>query len=483
MMKYFTAFRTKCFSALLAAALIFAAGACSRGSAPPPNLLIIVSDALRADVIGCYGGEARTPNIDRLAAGGTRFEHCYATAPWTWPSAVSMFTGNYPTAYRATDEVLFPHKRPAPPPVTVFYVPGEEQLFGERLRSAGYDVRMAMQNPLPGRSNSLQGFEPLEPSVLTPERREAVQLVAGRDRRQSQPLLAMLDYLLNAPDHRPFCLLGWVLDPHGEYDPPARFKRGIDPGEPPLPHPLSYYAKLNSRQLKNVSGELSVAERAYIRALYLAEVAYVDQRVGRIIAALEHRGLLESTLIVFTSDHGEAFWEHGHSSHGNTYFEEMVRVPLIFSGPGIPAGGTIDTPASHLDLAPTMAELIGIELDADVQGASYAGFFQGKAVAPGPIGLAGAHPQLQADALVEEGYKLIRGAGGALSLYRLDDDPGERADLAVEMPELAERMARRLDAMQAVNRLLSEGRPVPEAVDPYDRDVLAEQMKALGYVE
>lgn len=485
MMRYTTVQRTNCFPVLLAAALLAGAAACDRGApAPaPPNLLIIVSDALRADALGCYGGEAATPNIDRLAAGGARFERCYATAPWTWPSAVSMFTGNYPTAYRATDEVLFPDKTPTPPPVTVFHVPGEERLFGERLRAAGYEVRMAMQNPLPARSNSLQGFEPLDAHGLTPGLKAAVERVTGRDPRQSPAFIALLDYLLDAPADRPFCLLGWVLDPHGEYDPPARFKRGLAAGDEPLPRPPRYYAKLNSRQLKDVGDELSDAERDYVRALYLAEVAYVDQRVGRIIAALEHRGLLESTLVVFTSDHGEAFWEHGEPSHGNTYFEEMVRVPLIFSGPGIPAGRTIDATVSHLGLAPTLAELAGIEPDPGIQGASYAGLFRGEAPAPGPIGLAGAHPGLQADALVEGGYKLIRGADGSLSLYRLDEDPGERKDLAAEMPGLAERMVRRLDTLRGMNRRLSESRRGPEAVDPSGRETLAEQMKALGYVE
>ena len=107
-MRTITVHQEKGFFVLLAALLLVAAGACSSGEPQPPNLLILVSDALRADVLGCCGGAARTPNTARLARRGALFERCYSTTPWTWPSAVSMFTGNHPDAYHATVEHLFP---------------------------------------------------------------------------------------------------------------------------------------------------------------------------------------------------------------------------------------------------------------------------------------------------------------------------------------------------------------------------------------
>ncbi len=176
-MKMLATAAPRVFSAVLALALLVTAGACSTGKEARPNLLIIVSDALRADVLGCYGGAARTPNIDRLAGDGTLFVRCYSTTPWTWPAAVSMFTGNYPAAYHPTVERLFPETRPEAESVTVWYVPEEEQLVGEVMGAAGYDVRMALQNPLPRRSNSLQGFLDLDPAVVTAPRRVAVEHV------------------------------------------------------------------------------------------------------------------------------------------------------------------------------------------------------------------------------------------------------------------------------------------------------------------
>lgn len=469
---------------VLVAGVLFASGACSGGKSVQPNLLIIVSDALRADVLGCYGGAAHTPNIDRLAARGVLFERCYSTAPWTWPAAVSMFTANYPAAYHPTVERLFPENRAEAVPVTLTYVPDEEQLIGEACEAAGYEVRMALQNPLPRRSNSLQGFLELDPAAVTAEKRAAVARAAGPDLRQSGPFLALLDYLLEVPTGQPFCLLGWVLDPHGEYDPPRRFKPRAAPGDEPLPRKHRYYAGLGSRQLKDLSAELSMAERAYIRALYEAEVEYVDQRVGRLLAVLEHRGLLENTFVVFTSDHGEAFWEHGFPSHGNTYFEEMVRVPLIFSGPGIACGRRVETPVSHVGLAPTLAELLGIGLPGPLQGISHAGLFSGTGAGPGPVYFTGAHQQFQVDAILDGRYKMIAECDGAKELYDLFADPGETRNLAGEFPELVQRLEGRLLEIREENRRHRRQRPQTDGNDgPQESGELLRQMQALGYVE
>ncbi len=469
--------------AVLILVLLVAAGACTGGKPVQQNLLIIVSDALRADVLGCYGGAAPTPNIDQLAAGGVLFERCYSTAPWTWPAAVSMFTGNYPAAYHLTVASLFPEKRPEAVPVTVYYVPDEEQLIGEAFEASGYELRMALQNPLPQRSNSLQGFRELDPAAVTAERKAAVERVTGPALRQSGSFLALLDYLLKAPADRPFCLLGWVLDPHGEYDPPRSFRPRIESGEP-LPHERRYYARLNSRQLKDATAELDQRERSYIEALYRAEVEYVDQRVGRILAVLEHRGLLEHTLIVFTSDHGEAFWEHGYPSHGNTYFEEMVHVPLIFSGPGIASGQRVETPVSHVGLAPTLAELLGIGLSGQVQGASYAGLFSGTEADPAPVYFTGAHQQFQVDAILDGRHKLITGTNGSKELYDLAAEPGETQNIAAEFPEIVERLEGRLLEIREENRRHRQRLPQADGDDGPEREgELLQQMQALGYVE
>jgi choline-sulfatase len=226
---------------------------------------------------------------------------------------------------------------------------------------------------------------------------------------------------------------------------------------------------------------LSQAERAYIHALYLAEVEYVDQRVGCILAALEHRDLMENTFIVFTSDHGEAFWEHGFPSHGNTYFEEMVRVPLIFSGPGIVRGRKTIGDASLVDLAPTLAELLGVDLPGERQGRSLTGQFRRIPRDMGAQYLSSAHQQVQQDAIIDEGHKLICLDDGSTLLYDLHGNPGETEDLTAERPEVAARLMAKLTEIRVENRLLREGRSV--GGESSDSGGLLEQMRALGYVE
>ncbi len=230
--------------------------------------------------------------------------------------------------------------------------------------------------------------------------------------------------------------------------------------------------------MKKVTAELGQ------RALYLAEVEYVDQRVGRILDVLEHRRLLENTIVVFTSDHGEAFWEHGFPSHGNTYFEEMVRVPLIFSGPGITPGHRLEAPVSHLDLAPTLAELLEVTLPQGLQGSSYAGLLSGEPAFPDPVYFTGAHQQVQADAIIDPPYKLITGLDGSGALYNLASDPDEQQDLAADLPGVAAGLQAGLMRIREETRRLREGRPEPAAAGDSTPDTeLLEQMKALGYVD
>ncbi len=484
-MRAFTASVLRAVCAILTVALVAAAGACSGGESAHHNLLIIVSDALRADVLGCYGGAAQTPNIDRLAEGGILFERCYTTTPWTWPAAVSMFTGNYPGSYNGSVRQFFPERRPKPNPVTVVEVPEEEELFSEALESVGYELRMALQNQFPRQSNSLQGFVELDPVAVTAAQRASVESVVGPAVRNTPKLFSLLHYLLKAPSGRPFCLLTWVLDPHGEYDPPRGFRRRIDTSGEPLPREPGFYTKLNSWQLKKLTYDLDEREKVYIEALYRAEVEFVDRRVGYILNMLEHRGLHRNTIVVLTSDHGEAFWEHGFPSHGNTYFEEMVHVPLIISGPGITAGRRVETPVSHVGLAPTLAELLGVTLPGEVQGNSYIGLIQGRAPDPAPVYFMAAHQQLQKDAILDGGFKLIMGFDGSKALYRLETDPGEAADISGDHPDMVARLEARLLEIREENRRLRENREEVRrtGVPDVDDEEILEQMKALGYVE
>ncbi len=138
--------------------------------APPANVVLVVADALRQDVLGCYGGEAVTPNIDKLAASGVLFENAYSTSPWTPPSAVSIFTGNYATSY--------PYSKVRK--VVQAHVPDEERLLAEVLRDQGYDIAMRRGNYLIAMHNCLQGFEMLPDELrIRQDHKEAIDRILG----------------------------------------------------------------------------------------------------------------------------------------------------------------------------------------------------------------------------------------------------------------------------------------------------------------
>lgn len=340
---------------------------------PPTNLLIIVSDALRDDVPGCYGGPARTPNIDRLARTGTLFEKWYSTSPWTLPSSVVMFTGNFPTTY-GRKEVARTIGQTGNKKKTrmVYHVPDEETLLSEALLEKWYDLKMVLENSLPSQSNNLQGFEKLKLRKGTTEERQHVGAITGLPETAFKHLFTFLEYLLDRESGQPFGALVWILDPHDKYSPPKRLSEGIEVDEDRLSREKRLFPLYSSRHLTELGLSFNEDDRRYLKDLYIAELESVNQRVGYILEALEHKGLLDGTLIVFTSDHGECFGEHGFFTHGHNYHEEVMRVPMIITGPGVPAGRRIPETCSHLGLMPTLKDLLGLSFTADFQGRSSA---------------------------------------------------------------------------------------------------------------
>ena len=203
------------------------------------NVLFIVSDALRADVLGCYGGEAHTPNMDRLANEGVLFKHAYSVSPRTLTSSVAMFTARYSSTYPNTVE----KKK-----ILKYFVPAQDRLFGEILREAGYDVRKRMENRTAEISNNLQGFEKLSSGKdLNQETIRHIMAETGIQIRNQNyhGLLGILDYLLNMPPDRPFFALQWFIDPHSFYDPPPIFKQTIEMEKDDLPRPLDVYSRFH----------------------------------------------------------------------------------------------------------------------------------------------------------------------------------------------------------------------------------------------
>ncbi len=490
----------------IAAAAVFCFFFLFNGNPPVKNynVVILVSDALRADVLGCYGGDAKTPNIDWLAEQGVLFENAYSTAPCTMPASVSMMTGNYSRAYGYTlkDE----HKDRSIK--YSFYVNNSETLLGEVLKGLGFDVKMDVENDIASRSNNLQGLEPFRKfGEMSKEETARVENITwpqfnGRPWKQKEGgereyarMYDLLHYLLTVPEDQNFFLLKWFHDPHGNFDPPGKYRKRIPLVPSKLAREEQFYSDSPLKVLRKLhrEGKLSEYELSYMKALYKAEVEFVDDRVGDIINALKHRGLMEKTILVFTSDHGELFGEHGRMGHGHDFYETLVNIPLIFVGPGLPKGKREKTVVSHLDFTPTLQEMLGVEYNSNMQGKSYSTLLYGGSI-PDRIAYFDVvtnnleTKNLNVDALLMKGYKLVRQKRKKqpeFVLYNLAADPGETKNLTEKKTRLFKKMFKKIMDLRKEN-----GARLKQNLEKIEKNVnLTEewkktitQLKALGYL-
>jgi arylsulfatase A-like enzyme len=452
---------------LLAAACVGAIVQC-QASPPPPNLLLIVTDTLRADALSCYGGRADTPHICDLAERGVLFEAAYSNGPWTPPSAASIFTGNYPMAYadvESSDRASF-------------WVSDDELLLGEALRLRGYDVFFGSGSPLVTSTNVLQGFERLPNETRrTDAGGRTVDTRSGR-------------YLRNH-DGTPFFLLEWFMNPHAPYEASGILDR-LELDRSRLSQPLEFYTRLGHQvppRMREHAPQMSDYELEVLRSLYLAEVEAVDEKVGTLLRDLDAAGLVEGSYVVFTSDHGEAFGEHGAFLHGRSLHDELVRVPLIIAGPGVARGKRVRTTVSLVDLMPTLRDLLSVECLNDPQGRSLRPLIVGEngGEAPGTVHYLGGPTQATrgVDALVDGDYKLIARLDGTSHLYDVAEDPGELRDLAAERPDVVSRMRADLDRIRRENHEIRRRnftrRTEGERLEVHEQTL--EALRELGYIE
>jgi arylsulfatase A-like enzyme len=342
---------------LAALAGVVALAACRRGPprppSGPPNVVVLLGDTVRRDAVGCYGaGEHATPAIDALAAAGARFEQARAQASWTLPSVASVFTSRW--CHEVTDWADLPQR-----------LPDEAVTMAELFRAKGYATAGFSANVLVNRDDGFaQGFDefwapPAEASMWT-------DALTTADRAAA--------WLKAHAAAKPFFLYVHFVDPHSPYCPPD--KRPKDPNAPiPGDMSLSFYGK------KPLPDGPTIAEW---RRLYAEEVALVDRGVDRVLAGLPFE-VRRNTYVVFLADHGEEFFDHGFLGHGWSLYEELLRVPLVMSGPAIPAGRVVREPVGLIDLLPTLADLA--RLDAGGARSSWRGISLRAALAGAPAPL------------------------------------------------------------------------------------------------
>jgi len=434
------------------ALLVAATGCAIRTGSEKDNVVLIMVDTLRADHLGCYGYQRDTsPNLDRLAKAGVLFENFYSVAPWTNPAIASLFTGRYP---RAVFPPL-PHKKAIGIPL-----PSQLPTLAERLQEAGYRTVALVDHP--GINPELQfdqGFE--QWYSLFEDGGFDIWTVTDSD--------FVLDQLLVALDElgdETFFLYLHLVYPHRPYTPPAPF----------------------DSMFGSSATKTGRAHRQEMVNAYDGEVRYTDELIGRLVEVLGERQLTQSTWLMVTSDHGEGFWEHNQAEHGNSFFNELTRVPLVLVPPrreGV-AGLRVDSPASLVDLKPTILGLAGLEPEKELAGRDLRTSWSNPAdfEAPRWLFLASSHSQdVEAAAVVRGDLKYIDRLPWRRvrpALFDLAEDPAEKHNLAGVSPQTTE-MSRRLQAHLNQTDRQRAGLLREDEVE-LDKEVL-DRLRALGYLQ
>ena len=427
------------------------------GTRPPGrvNVLLLTVDTLRADHLHAYGYTRKTsPHIDRLAGRGLLFRRAETPQSATWPALTSLHTSLYPSAHGV---VWNGHKMPE----------GLVTLAG-LLHGRHYSTSAFLTNMKRGRH---RGFDLLSGGRAGEQSREDLEM--------TEAAIAQLEL----EGDRPFFLWLHLIGPHAGYSPPPPWDTAFTAAARSVSGGLDELVRVREEDRP-----LSEADVAHVVGLYDGEIGRVDELVGRVLDAVRDLGLEETTLVVFTADHGEDLYEHNrYFFHSPSMYDSSLRVPLILALPGVVPEGTVsDHPASLVDLAPTILGLLGFPAPSS---------FQGVNLLPGGAlpATSGQRPLFSETngriyGVRTDGWRLVfnpegkpPGApGGAypierIELYDLDEDPREQRNVAADHPDRVEALTAEIAGWR--------DRDLREDLDPQQIDPKTlEELRALGYV-
>jgi arylsulfatase A-like enzyme len=458
-----------------------------------PNVLLYVVCTLRPDHTSLYGyARETTPYLKQLGASSVVFDDAVAQGPWTKVSVPSILTSLQAYAHGLVNESDT--------------IPRGAVTMAEQLRAAGYVTASIVANPFAGRASGVErGFDyVMEYPVVQRQRTDAVD--RGTDSAAINR--AIMPWLETHRDE-PLFLFVLSTDPHAPYRPPAEFeKQFANPAETEQFN--RDYAKL--RDIRAYGGGATV-NRAEIRAKgidpdafqrragdrYDGEIAHNDRSIESLTGKLKDLGILDNTLVIVASDHGEEFWEHGLGAHGHSLYSELIHVVLMLWNPRlIPHGRRVPDTVQLIDIFPTVLDLLGLKQADGIEGRSLAPLLSGNHLEAMPamstkLALpeakpAGAVPENLTDtfARVEQDWKLIyrtqpgRAHLKEMELYDRRSDRADRNDVAASHPDVAGRMkAEVLKWIERENAV--KARIGPGGAKPLDNATL-ERLRSLGYL-
>ncbi len=427
-----------------------------------PNVILLSLDTLRADNLGTYGHpDEISQNVDALASAGSVFESCVSQSSWTRPGHYAMLASRYP----GRNLLLYDEDD--------CRISSDVVSIAESLKENDYLTAAFVGGGYVGAGS---GFE------------QGFDYFKSYGRRFEPNLQPALEWLDEHAQSRFFLFLH-NYNAHTPYDPPADARARFVHDPPAACEGVTFgRAEVKSGKVRRCQKDPGGA--SYSKSVYAAEVFNVDRLFGEVVAHLKRLEIIDRTIFIVTSDHGEGLYDHGEAGHVTSAYQELIRVPLILSGPGVPSGVRVDDAVQLIDIAPTVLDLLGLEIPGDFQGRSLVPLLEGSSLPSRHAFSASSwdrsldfvrrKPHSITAATVHDGKKLIRNIGEAVNeteFYNIEVDPRERSKLEGGDVAWSEDLDRALSRW--LRQLSSQADCQKTAMDP----AKAEELRALGYLE
>jgi arylsulfatase len=423
-----------------------------------PNVLLIMSDQQRFDYLGYAGASfVNTPNLDRLAERGTAFSHCITNAPICAAARIGLATGLQPFRVGSLSNTSF--------------LPRSSTTYYQRLRDHGYRVGcvgkldLAKPDPYNGRHGDRPciygwGFTHPEecegkmhagssPTPIGPythylhERGLLERFHRDYEKRRSEGWFRALhdsvlptdafedsyigrraaEWIDNVPDDFPWHYFVSFVGPHDPFDAPGEYADRYR--DVKMPAPIAVQLEGKSSAYKRRQSGMVADQIKKTRQMYCAAIELIDDQIGHILNALEKRGMIENTLILFTSDHGEMLGDHGLYTKTFAY-EQSIRVPLLLAGPGVPQGKTSDTLVELIDVNATICEAAGLPPQEAIDATSLFPFLRDETEKHRGDAFCALE---QFRCIRTETHKVIENHNDCMELYDLVSDPEETTNV------------------------------------------------------
>ena len=485
-----------------------------------PNIILFMADQLRFDAVGCYGNkEIRTPNIDKIAFDGSTFDNHFISNPVCSPSRCSVLTGRYPKNHGTRDngiplrdsEITFPEVLKengyltaaiGKMHLTSLLVDKKDEHDDWPEDRYGFDIiHTTCDNKTGEYLDWLKNVSEKDYEIVKYQGEKKIQedKASAADKDTSGPPQVYendinpkyhqstwiadktIEIINNTSKEKNFFVFCSFVDPHHPFDPPKPYSTLYNPDNLSLPirsegemedkppHFLKHMLGKGYSNEKYDYTKLSNHEWQVIKASYYGMISLIDENIGRILKALEDKGIENDTLIIFTNDHGELLGDHGILFKGPFHYDCLIKAPMIMKWPGvIPQGARYSQITEHVDIMPTLLELAGIRIPYGVQGESMGPILRGDKGAGREYAMTEFNCYdwgLSVKTITGKDYKLTYYAGENYGeLYDRNKDPNEFKNLwdVKEYKEIKEMLLKKL-----MDRIIETEDQVPLRIGKY----------------